>query len=371
MQNVVEIKPVVKNYEWGKDKSTSLVANLMRCETSQKYAELWMGTHHSGHATLINNNQTLHSWIQQDRSKRLGSSFNDLPFLFKVLSIAKPLSIQLHPDKENATKLHNLFPNLYPDENHKPEMVVSLSDDFEALCSFKPIDDLMKIVNLCPELNIFGEIHDASSLKTFVQQMFKCDTTSIINAISTRLMSKHRLTEYEELFLKLHNLFPDDVGCLFAFMMKHVKLNYGESLFISPNVPHAYLYGNCLECMANSDNVVRAGLTTKHKDIVTFCQLMSIETPSDVVKTRFDGCTIYIPTFPDFKVGMQTITQNCLFPQFDTCGPIIVLILDGNISFSVDGIVKNCQKGSSFYLIPKCQVFLQTADISRMCFAYI
>ncbi|KAF5194996.1 Mannose-6-phosphate isomerase, partial [Thalictrum thalictroides] len=147
----LKLRCSVKHYDWGKIGQQSEVARLfslnsgLEIEADKPYAELWMGTHESGPSFVVESGKTdaeyitLNTWISENPSV-LGEKVvkvwgNNLPFLFKVLSVAKALSIQAHPDKELARALHTSHPNLYKDDNHKPEMALALTK-FEALCGF-------------------------------------------------------------------------------------------------------------------------------------------------------------------------------------------------------------------------------------------
>merc|ERR1711981_339202 len=143
---MLKLKCAVQNYAWGKTGSESEVAKLyasgnadVEVEEDKPYAELWMGTHPSGPSVLASTGSTLKSWIAEN-GESLGAVLLDkygldLPFLFKVLSVRTALSIQAHPHKALAEKLHAERPHLYKDDNHKPEMTLALTD-FEALSCF-------------------------------------------------------------------------------------------------------------------------------------------------------------------------------------------------------------------------------------------
>jgi mannose-6-phosphate isomerase len=118
----------LKNYDWGKLGSESEVAKLAKLndesftvDETSPYSELWMGDHISGQSVLKSTRQNLGDFIQRDTSSNIGGH-QKLPFLFKVLSIRKALSIQVHPNKIEAEKLHGLYPDIYKDPNHKPEV---------------------------------------------------------------------------------------------------------------------------------------------------------------------------------------------------------------------------------------------------------
>eukprot|EP00595_Chromulina_sp_UTEXLB2642_P000419 CAMPEP_0196762298 /NCGR_PEP_ID=MMETSP1095-20130614/1701_1 /TAXON_ID=96789 ORGANISM="Chromulina nebulosa, Strain UTEXLB2642" /NCGR_SAMPLE_ID=MMETSP1095 /ASSEMBLY_ACC=CAM_ASM_000446 /LENGTH=212 /DNA_ID=CAMNT_0042112897 /DNA_START=77 /DNA_END=716 /DNA_ORIENTATION=- len=152
----------VQQYAWGKNGSDSKVAAIksgfdpsFQVKDNESYAELWMGTHPSGPSKIFNTNQPLKEWISSHPDAvgivPISYTNDDLPFLFKVLSIKTALSIQAHPDKILAQELHAKFPTVYKDGNHKPEMAVALTN-FEALCGFRKPLEINSYVSEYPEL---------------------------------------------------------------------------------------------------------------------------------------------------------------------------------------------------------------------------
>ncbi|XP_027353167.1 mannose-6-phosphate isomerase 1-like isoform X2 [Abrus precatorius] len=296
----------VKNYDWGLPGRLSEVARLHALNSASQfdpekpYAELWMGTHDSGPSFLVSNGVTLKAWISENPDvlgdKVLQKWGSDLPFLFKVLSVAKALSIQAHPDKELARTLHKLQPVMYKDGNHKPEMALAMTD-FEALCGFITVKELKAVLHDVPEIvelvgvenaNLVLQTSDQDSeekVKAVLQAVFthlmsasRERVTDAVNQLKSRLLKEsevRQLTDKEQLVLRLEKQYPSDIGVIAAFFLNHVKLNPGEALFLGANEPHAYLSGECVECMATSDNVVRAGLTPKHRDVQTLCSMLT------------------------------------------------------------------------------------------------
>lgn len=148
----MELQCGIQNYDWGKKGADSTVANLVKSrnqeyeiDENKPYAELWMGTHVNAPSVIKNSSETLSAFIEK-HPETLGEPVinrfgTDLPFLFKVLSVSNALSIQAHPNKKHAEELHEKFPDIYKDPNHKPEMAIALTP-FEALCGFRPIDEI-------------------------------------------------------------------------------------------------------------------------------------------------------------------------------------------------------------------------------------
>ena len=281
MNLVHELVPTVMHYDWGKLGYDSLVAQLChvneKSEYKRPFAELWMGNHHKSPSHVIKNG------VEMDIRECLG---NPLPFLFKVLSIKTALSIQAHPDKKTAEKLHKMLPDLYQDSNHKPEMLVALTH-FVALVGFAPLSVIRSRVFDFPELLDLSS-HAKKAMTTGIEldlrTMF-CQVVSqpaeivwkVHDVLVQRLTGQVTRTPFENLVLELACQYPLDIGVFCAMFMNRVVLTSGQALFLGANEIHAYVFGDCIEIMACSDNVVRAGLTPKYRDIPTLQSILSYE----------------------------------------------------------------------------------------------
>ncbi|PHU27201.1 Mannose-6-phosphate isomerase 2 [Capsicum chinense] len=381
----------VKNYDWGCPAKQSCVARLYslnsggNIDENQPYAEFWMGTHESGPSYVVEGGGrtengyadgegvrdrcTLKEWIEKNPSV-LGETVltkwgTQLPFLFKVLSVEKALSIQAHPDKDLAILLHKEQPLVYKDDNHKPEMALALTK-FEALCGFTSLEELKVIVQTVPEIvEVVGSalaervwyLNDddgEEKVKLVLRKLFtemmsasKDVITEVLAKLISRLNIKNKvreLTDKEQLVLGLEKQYPADVGVLAAFLFNYVKLNPGEALYLGANEPHAYVYGECIECMATSDNVVRAGLTPKHRDVRTLCSMLTYKqgNPEILYGTTINPYTTrYLPPFDEFEV------DRCILPPHSTVafpsapGPSIFVVMggEGTMTTSAEVIV--------------------------------
>lgn len=363
---VVELKCAVQCYAWGKIGLKSAVALLaqhspsFKLEEDKPYSEFWMGTHPNGPSTVLDGeNETLLSdWIYANVDV-LGPIVKEtfdgkLPFLFKVLSVNKALSIQAHPNKSHATVLHKERPEIYKDPNHKPEMAIALTP-FEGLCGFRPLTEIQKYLNTVPEIagvigqdaaNAIASGSDPLALKKAFTALMKSrpDVVSLqLNKLLERLREKkssgHDISEQcGELVLRLNSQFPGDVGCFCIYFLNHVVLQPGEAMFLGPNLPHAYLAGDCMECMACSDNVVRAGLTPKFKDVDTLCEMLDYKCGTkeeNIFPCHKDPSdqyvTIYDPPVADFAVARIQIPASCPLYKFQALnGPSIALLISGS-----------------------------------------
>ncbi|KAI3665546.1 hypothetical protein L6452_44173 [Arctium lappa] len=397
-RRLVKLKCSVQNYDWGRIGYDSSVARLFErncggeIEENKHYAEFWMGTHVSGPSFLIQEdeigNLSLKSWILEN-PKVLGDVVVekwgiDVPFLLKVLSVGRSLSIQAHPDKDLAGLLHKLQPDVYKDANHKPEMALALTE-FEALCGFISYEELDVVLEHVPEIKEVvgiarvdqvltvskhnGEVKEERALRSIFTKLMSVDKKVISKSLSkliTRLNSEkeaRQLTDKEELVLKLEKQYPDDVGVLAAVLLNHVKLSPGEALYIGANEPHAYLNGECIECMAASDNVVRAGLTPKYIDVETLCSMLTYKQglPEILKGVPLNPYTRrYTPPFEEFEVDRCMLDEGAtvVFPALP--GPSIFVVISGEGSMHTLSSEDRVSEGSALFAPAETEVRVTT-----------
>ncbi|XP_032273506.1 mannose-6-phosphate isomerase isoform X1 [Phoca vitulina] len=376
VQQVFPLSCAVQHYAWGKMGSNSEVARLLassdpqaRISEDKPYAELWMGSHPRGDAKILDNRisqKTLGQWIAENQDC-LGSKVKDtfngkLPFLFKVLSVETALSIQAHPNKELAEKLHLQAPQHYPDANHKPEMAIALTS-FQGLCGFRPIEEIVTFLTKVPEFRFLIGDNAATQLK----QSMNSDSQSVASAlqscfshlmksekkvvveqlnllvkrVSQQVAAGNNMEDiYGELLLQLHQQYPGDIGCFAIYFLNLLVLKPGEAMFLEANVPHAYLKGDCVECMACSDNTVRAGLTPKFIDVPTLCEMLSYIPSKDrlFLPTRSledPYLSIYDPPVPDFTVMRMEVPGSITeYKVLAVDSASIVLVVQGRVTAS-------------------------------------
>eukprot|EP00249_Psilotum_nudum_P036521 c7809_g1_i2 orf=601-1332(+) len=202
-RGAVKLQCVVQNYAWGHVGKQSEVGRLYSLQSKAEiedrpYAELWMGTHESGPSLVVledaeNSIILLKDWLSENPEvlgdkvvKRWGT---ELPFLFKVLSVAKALSIQAHPDKKLAKQLHQFQPDIYKDANHKPEMALALTD-FDALCGFVGPQEFKQVIETVPELHSIFEGPEVMALvnqfhSPFDKEVSKATLKAAFTAVMT------------------------------------------------------------------------------------------------------------------------------------------------------------------------------------------
>ncbi|WP_153448533.1 mannose-6-phosphate isomerase, class I [Vibrio algicola] len=314
------MKNVIQDYAWG---STTSIEQLfdMPNPSQGPQAEIWMGAHPNGCSQIEIDGALLNldEVIKQDKVAILGQAttdtFNELPYLFKVLAAEKALSIQVHPskqaaeigfEKENQAGIDIKAANRnYKDPNHKPELVYALTP-YQAMNGFKAYPAIIKpfenigIAALEAEVATFKANQTQQGLTTFFEAILSLKgerKASALNALMVHV-EKNASCKIAGLILELSKQYPGDVG-LFAPLMLHVvTLQPGEAMFLDACTPHAYIKGTGLEIMANSDNVLRAGLTPKYMDVPELiANTICVPKPNDeiLMTPRVEGNAKHYP----------------------------------------------------------------------------
>ena len=354
-QSIYKLIYHAQNYDWGQMAKNSLVAAALRknnlpVDENKKYAELWMGTHINGPSKII----------KDGKEVLISDEINgQLSYLFKILSIKKPLSLQLHPDKPFAEFLHNKLPFIYKDGNHKPELFIALSD-FDLLFGLVPLEKAIDIIKKYN--NMFNLKEGDKLINEPNMDNYRCLIEKIIflekeeyEKIIIKILEDLSIKETEDsLVQKLYNNYGLDSGILISLFMNHWHIKKGESFFIGPNVPHSYIYGNCLELMACSDNAIRLGLTPKLVDKENFAKIinkhiekMIYDENEKVEFVKYDKenkITIYdIDYVDDFKLKVFEIDKT---RYINIRKNSILFCLEGDIK--VNGVL--CQDLGSLFV---------------------
>ncbi|MDD2943565.1 MAG: mannose-6-phosphate isomerase, class I [bacterium] len=322
--SVYRLLPSVQHYDWGVAGPESFVYKLSprQTDSSLPHAELWFGAH-SKASSLVESSEgvftPLSELLTSEPMLYLGSDVVDrfsgrLPFLFKILSVAKPLSVQLHPNKEMAVMLNAQNPLHYPDSNHKPEMSVALTE-VELLFGFRTLSDILGLIGRFVEFSEFvssaiveDEGKEKARIFSWLMHLGRSEVSRLCLSIAEVLRSGTvPLQACDNWFLKAFELYPGgDVGLFSFFFLNYFRVPKGEALFIGPNIPHAYLSGEMVECMASSDNVVRLGLTSKYCDVDTMLEVIdySAQIPKLLVPAEGEsGERFYQLPCDDFRLS--------------------------------------------------------------------
>ena len=328
----------VRHYPWGErrkpDGTPPFIADLVGIPTpaEQPFAELWIGAHKDMPSTVRLSGRTarLDDLIAANPVPLLGTRLAErgttaLPFLLKVLSCDRPLSIQAHPDTTLAATLHARDPDHYPDPNPKPEIAVALTE-MNALCQFRPVADIAADVRARPPLaRLLPSVPPDPAktndrwLRRAWRQVMEIDSSELrptLDSLRDFVVSSNRTgSPADRCFLTLLDRSPGDRGTLSAYFLNQLHLSRDQAVFLAPGEPHAYLRGTIIECMANSDNVVRAGLTGKFTDTAT---LLDMLTYHDVMprtlsgKTSFEGLLRYVPPVPEFQLELRRLSAGTI-----------------------------------------------------------
>ncbi|QOV66008.1 mannose-6-phosphate isomerase [Kosakonia pseudosacchari] len=277
----------VQNYAWGSKTALTDLYGIANPD-HLPMAELWMGAHPKSSSKVQDasgQTRALREVIDQDKTRLLGSAvaerFGELPFLFKVLCADQPLSIQVHPNKknseigfakENAAGIAlDAAERNYKDPNHKPELVFALTP-FLAMNAFREFSDIVSLLQPVagahPAIAHFLQAPGAERLSELFAALLNMqgEEKSRALAVLKSALGNHSGEPWQTIRL-ISEFYPDDSGLFSPLLLNVVKLNPGEAMFLFAETPHAYLQGVALEVMANSDNVLRAGLTPKYIDI--------------------------------------------------------------------------------------------------------
>jgi mannose-6-phosphate isomerase len=387
--NSYVLQPFAQNYDWGKLGVSSKVAQLIHSGYSRNiadslpYAELWMGDHPNGPCD-IGGDEGERKWTPIDQWFA-SHSLPPFSFLFKVLSVRKALSIQSHPDAVLAKTLHVKFPDIYKDPNPKPELALALTN-FRALFGFRPIDQIVSAIESIEPLGdwitpeVVAEMKSTSSPKAALKRAYtllmSAPQDRVSRCIDFVIAHGQALEQLDpiavELVAELNRQFPrGDVGVLSVFFLNIMDLVPGQCIFMGPNVPHAYISGDIIECMTSSDNVIRGGLTPKFKDVEVL--VSSLDYTSGVpglLEPRMTDSkyTQWCPPGVPFGVARYELDGTEEYPRngadiTTVLGqPSIALVIEGG--GTIDG--REVVAGTCLLLMPGKQIHIEASPDSKL-----
>jgi mannose-6-phosphate isomerase len=382
---IYRLENPVQRYAWGS--STGLTDCLgIPNPGGGPLAELWMGAHPKAPSIALVEGQRrrLDELIRENPKAFLGpealSGFGPaLPFLFKVLSAAIPLSIQAHPAKHKAEKGYerenlagiplDAADRNYRDRNHKPEMAIALTH-FEGLYGFRPIDEIIENVRLVaasPERfeSLVGRLErnpGRVELSVFFYSIIASDQIAKRSILENAERSVEALLahgalspEQEPSFRwaeRLFKLFPGDIGALAPLILNHLVLEPGEAVFIGAGELHAHLSGTCLEIMANSDNVIRGALTGKYIDVPELISVLSFNAarwhPLRPERLGPEEERYPAPA-PDFQIARLSVSRESRIER-EVSGPQILLCTKGSVLLEESSGSLELERGSSAFV---------------------
>jgi mannose-6-phosphate isomerase len=376
MATIGLLKNTVQKYAWG---STSAIQELLGEKNfpREPVAELWMGAHPKAPSLVNWDGQwtALNDLISQKPQAVLGNQVaekfhNQLPYLFKVLAAAKPLSIQAHPGLDQAQKGFEIENQLgipmhaarrnYKDANHKPECICALST-FWALYGFRPITEILSLMGqICPiglgsELDQLKNSPDPGGLRRFVTKLMSMETGQKVQVIDEATQNSKQRLEQDPAFhwtAKLAAEYPLDIGLLSPLFLNLIQLKPGQALYLPAGDLHAYLDGTGIELMANSDNVLRGGLTTKHVDVPELLKVLNFNPRKvEILEERKKGKTekIYVSPAEEFVLSAISISADDFYEKSNINSAEILLCTSGeaHLADSSSNHILHIKKGDS------------------------
>lgn len=365
-----------QHYAWG---SVTAIPGLLGLEaTGEPYAEHWLGAHESAPSLVAG--APLDTLISEHGKDILGTATftrfgGRLPYLMKLLAADHPLSIQAHPNREeaeagfareNAAGVPIDAPDrTYRDAWPKPEAIIAVTP-FVGLCGFR---DPVRTVFLIEQLGVAAELGSviaplthrrgsAALAQVFLDVLsFEGDRLRlvdvVVDAAADHTEDDAELGDLARAIVKLGNAFPGDRGILAALLLNVVTLQPGEGMFLGAGNMHAYLHGVGIEVMANSDNVLRGGLTGKHIDVDELMRVVRFEAEEPTL-------------LPVEAIGPRTYHYRTAAPEFTVwrvdpgkapvavpgSGPRIGLVLEGDAQVTVAGTALDLHRGESVLLSP-------------------
>lgn len=383
------LKGKVQHYSWG---GYDFIPRLLNLENPEHkpFAEYWMGAHPSNSSTVLMNGEecSLNELIADHPNEYIGEKvqrrFGELPYLFKILDVRELLSIQVHPSKSEAEKgfdteeaagiLISDKARNYKDRNHKPEVMVALSE-FWLLHGFLVEEKLRQVLTSVAEFNILLPIFEKEGYKglyQFVMELPQEEVDTLLKPLVERVLHEkttdksnpdfwvNRVYEYQA----NKELINIDRGIFSIYFFNIVKILPGQAIFQSAGIPHAYMEGQNVELMANSDNVLRGGLTPKHIDVPELLKHTKFE---GVVPNVMDGNILpnkekdYLCPVPDFGItkieaaSSESIDNTAFSAE-------IIIVTEGEISVSNNDKELNLSHGEAAFILPATNYTIQTSS---------
>jgi mannose-6-phosphate isomerase len=375
-KTIFKLDNVIQNYPWG---SRTAITELFGIENPEHrpQAEIWMGTHPNGCSKIANSGQALSQLIRENPAQALGDytadRFGDLPFLFKVLAAEKPLSVQVHPSLKKAAEGYEKENSLgiplgasnrnYKDANHKPELVYALTF-YKAMNGFRPIPDIIALFNqakieaLRSDIDALQTRQDETGLRAFFSVVMNLSGEQKHRALAelhTAVSGVTKTALAREAFLLISEFkeeYADDIGLFSPLLLNVIELEPGDAMFLHAETPHAYVRGTGLEIMANSDNVLRAGLTPKHIDVVELIENTKfISTLPDSIKLKsyqIENKMGYPIPVADF--GFEVINVDSLLRKQYVRSAEILFCIEGKVEITACNTTVSLTPGESAFV---------------------
>lgn len=399
----VAIGNTPRDYAWGSHRA--IAEFLGRPPSGGPQAELWLGAHAGSPARIVDaasvGHDDLAAWIEADPERALGPKLAAegarLPFLLKLLAAAEPLSLQAHPTPEQARAGFareeaegipvGAYDRNYRDPFHKPELIVALSETFDALSGFRPLDEVHGVLEVLREADAASDTPEPGALDLLGDRLAGDDplrdsvewllrdgrggdtgeATWLIERVTalagSEIARRSSFALSFETVGALAAVYPGDPGVVISLLLNRVRLQRGEALYLAAGNIHAYLDGLGIELMAASDNVLRGGLTPKHIDVTELLDVLDFTpiapprlAPLDVAP----GVTAFRPDVPDFVLYRAHAGADAARVAID--GPAIVLAEGGSLHLAGALGEAELARGETLYVTPEERELEITGD---------
>ncbi|MCE6999328.1 mannose-6-phosphate isomerase, class I [Saccharothrix sp. S26] len=389
----------VRAYAWG---SRTAIAELLGKEvpTPHPEAELWMGAHPGDPSRVVGPDgaeQSLLELLADDPDGQLGARHADrwgsrLPFLLKVLAADEPLSLQAHPSAEQAANgfaaedaagvpMDSPIRN-YKDPSAKPELICALTE-FHALAGFRDPARTVALLrsldapDFAPYVELLAAQPDAGGLRALFTTLITLPQTALDMLLPQVLdacvlhVKEHGEFDLEcRTVLELGEAYPGDAGVLAALLLNRIVLRPGEAIYLPAGNLHAYLHGTGVEILANSDNVLRCGLTPKHVDVPELLRVLDFGCGDMPVQTGVQtspGLWSYRTPCPEFELSRIEVGPS-VHVRVDHSGPQILLCTRGRARLTCGDDTVELACGQSVWLPARDPEVIVTAEVDTQLF---
>ncbi|OIW26669.1 mannose-6-phosphate isomerase [Coniochaeta ligniaria NRRL 30616] len=400
---VFQLSGSCNDFPWGKKGSQSLAAQLcsktpgtgFEIKEDQPYSEMWFGDYPDYPARIAKTGELLKDALDGDKEALLGDKVikemgAQLPFLPKILSIAKALPLQIHPNKELAAKLHKKDPENFTDPNHKPEIAIALSK-FETFAGFKPLAQIEPLFKLEPLRQFVPQGTDKwtdETLREVTRNILKADESTIQKAQEgLSKVSKSDLGDAAyilDLLPRLQEQYgAKDPGNLVALTcMNFMVFGPGDAIYIPADGIHAYLSGNIVECMARSNNVLNSGFCppADRNNVDMFCDTLTFKAhrkedvllpskPSD--KSKNGKTVVYAPPMSEFNMLKTSLAPGESEEISPSEGPATLIVTQGRGKMEAELQTFDLSEGYIFFVAPGEPVKFETETGMQIHMAYV
>ncbi|KAI0418261.1 RmlC-like cupin domain-containing protein [Xylaria grammica] len=391
---VFQLAGTCNEYPWGRKGTDSLAARLcektpgtnFKLDPEKNYSEMWFGDYPDFPGRKLDSGEPLADVLQRDRDRLLGKKVvthfdGQLPYLPKILSIAKALPLQVHPNKDLAAKLREKDPQSFTDANHKPEIALALSK-FEVFAGFKPLEEVAPLFKLEPLRRFDPEGSGKwtnETLRNITRDLLKLDLETVKSIQSD--LSKIPRGEFGgaayilDLLPRLQDQYgPEDAGSLVALLcMNYMVFSAGDAIYIPADGIHAYLAGDIVECMARSNNVLNVGFCPPAdcNNVDTFANTLTFKAHSkqDVIlpsnkcdKSRNGKTVVYKPPMSEFDMLKTDLAAGESDEITASEGPGVMIVTSGNGVLRADGHEFQLSEGYIFFIAPGVDVRLESQN---------